>query len=143
MLRAYKYRKLHESLKGCPPTDYREVSIIAFRFVHHPNDSNNFLPVQLLSPSRKFEDDDAHCKALGLSFFADKIKAKSFYQKRIAKSPRFAKIVGENIATLLICPEDGVAAVPEETNSGHFTFHEYLECDFQKRIENVESIIIG
>jgi hypothetical protein len=81
------------------------------------------------------------CKALGLSFFTDKDKARLFFQKRTAKSPVFAKIAGEHIATVFISPEDGVAAMPEETNSGHFTFHEYIWCEFQQKIESIELVV--
>ncbi|MCE7924475.1 MAG: hypothetical protein DYG98_15625 [Haliscomenobacteraceae bacterium CHB4] len=137
----FKYQSLLDLVPNCPPSGYREISVTAFRFVHAQNHPDNFKPVQLIYPSRKFEDDDTRCKALGLSFFTEKNKARLTFQKISAKSPSFAKTVGEHIATISISPEDGAFIVPKETNSGHFTFHEYIGCDFQQKIENIEPII--
>lgn len=141
MSHAFKYQELLVLTQNCPPSNYREVSMKAFRFIHYPSEHpDNFVPVQLQNPSRKFDDDEARCKALGLSFFDDKGKAILFFRKRVAKFQRFAKIVGERIATISVSPEDGKASAPEETNFGHFTFHEYVRCDFHQKIDSVEPI---
>ena len=137
----FKYKVWLDILTGCPPLEYVEVAIQAFRFVHSAGHPDNFKPVQLLNPARKFENQDIQCKALGISMFDDKNTARLFFKKRSAKAPLFGKIVGFQIATFTITVDDGVASDPEQNNFGHFTFHEYIWGDFQQKIENIEPIL--
>lgn len=137
----FKYTDWRLGLENCPPQKYREIEATAYRFVHedlgHPN---NFTPVQIIKPQRQFQTDDARCKALGLSFFAEIDAARKFFQRQMKYNPRYGKVVGNRIAFLQIAPEDGLASEPERENFGHFTFHEYIWADFSQKILSIEPI---
>lgn len=137
----FKYAALTESLIDCPPANYEAIQMLAFRFVREDlNHPDNFKPVKVQQPNRHFDNDKANCAAFGLSMFSEKEKAKAFFHQRQLKFPRFSAIVGNHLATIPIFLEDGVASQPEELNFGHFTFHEYLWCDFVKRTTATEPI---
>ena len=53
--------------------------------------------------------------------FDDKEAARHFFKRRSAKAALFGKMVGFQIATIMITPDDGVASEPEQNNFGHFT----------------------
>ena len=115
--------------------------MIAFRFVREDlNHPHNFKPVKIQQPNRHFDNENTNCIALGLSMFSGKEKEKDFFRQRLIKFPRFAAIVGNRIAAVSVALEDGVASQPEELNLGHFTFHEYLWCDFAKQTIASEAI---
>ncbi|HFA51968.1 MAG TPA: hypothetical protein ENJ95_23370 [Bacteroidetes bacterium] len=137
----FKYAEQLKKLHGCPPSDYKETQRSAYRFIKedslHPD---NFTPVSILKPNRCFKNEKSACAALGLSMFENKDKAKQFFRQRVRKFPRFAKIVGNHLATLNVEIKDGIASKPEKLNFGHITFHEYLWCDFYQKIKETEPI---
>lgn len=137
----FKYAEWLERLPNCPPSEYTEVSKKAFRFVYSDlNNPNNFKPAQVLKPSRQFQNDVGRCLALGLSVFEQSAQAVAFFKFQTRRFPAFGKIVGDHLAEIFIEPDDGLASTPEETNFGHFTFHEYIWCDFLQKIRSVEPL---
>lgn len=88
LVNSFKYKAWLDLLSDCPPSEYVEVVMQAFRFVHSAEHADNFKPVQLLNPARKFENQDIQCKALGLSMFDDK-NAAGFSSKNGVRKPHF------------------------------------------------------
>lgn len=137
----FKYPEARIDLPNCPPPDYKETETTAFRWVHkdsgHPN---NFLPMKFIKPDMVLRTPEVWCKSLGLSFFDTVIGAIEAWERRTERTPKFKEQVGDHIAEICIRKEDGVASQPEEKNFGHFTFHEYICCDFSQNIKRLELI---
>jgi len=137
----FKYAEWLTGLPDCPPPNYREVEMTAYRFAHadlqHPN---NFKPNRVLQPNRVLLSSAMKCKAWGLSFFDSPGGARASFRKQLSKIPDFAKFVGTHLAAVRLSRDDGVASQPETTNFGHFTFHEYIWADFVTKIDSSEPI---
>lgn len=136
-----KYGEWMKDLPECPPPNYKEVSITAYRWVFkdsgHPN---NFTPRRMIRPDHVYRNAELMCKAWGLSFFDNFAGARDRLNILLDKTPNIIKEVGDHIATLSISPEDGIASEPESKNYGHFTFFEYICTDFTSKATTSEPI---
>jgi hypothetical protein len=139
--KTFKYADDLKRLPDCPPADYKEVSTVAFRWIHADIEhQNNFLPALKINPHRKLPNAQLACKGYGLSLYDDLGKAEEALQRQLARRRDFAEVVGTCVATLFIDPPDGAGSVPEQANFGHFTFHEYICCDFSKKVMSITDI---
>jgi hypothetical protein len=137
----FKYAKWMSDLPACPPPDCREVEMTGWRFVQHDVEyPNNFQPVYVINPGRFPRK--IPCKALGLSFYSSSEEAKKAWIEQVESHPNFSVVVGMHVAQLKISQKDGVASLPDESNFGHFTFHEYIWADFAKKVVSTEPIVI-
>jgi hypothetical protein len=125
---------------------YKEVEIVAFRWVHNPLEKNDFLPLNLVSdpPQRLLDETDKLYLGYGLSLFDDLNKSiekyKSFYRKqRTHLKAHFVKDKGDSVAKLQLTKQDGVANTPNK--SGHFTFYEYEGVELSDKVKCLTCII--
>lgn len=125
----FKYQNEIQNLPNCPPANYQQVHLQAFRWVfeddHHPN---NFRPSLVISPRRRYDqqfigNDRLKCAGYALSFFNTREHAKQRYLKLMAKNQRFPKLVGTHLVAGMIDKNDGVASKVD--SSGHFELHEF------------------
>jgi hypothetical protein len=136
----FKYQSEIQDLPNCPPVDYRQVHLQAFRWVfeddHHPN---NFRPPLVISPRRRKDkrfhgNDRMTCAGYALSLFTTLEQAKKRYSFFSVNSPdHFPKSVGTHIAQGLITEPDGVASKAD--NSGHFELHEFAETALKPKFQ--------
>jgi hypothetical protein len=141
------YFRIHE-LDNCPPKTYKELTLIAYRYIFADlDDERNFKPVYLLDehyPKRlnAAKDLDMKCKGFGLSLYREKNGAIANYKRWIAKTNgKFAKIVGSFIATIDIMETDGVCSDVENADT-HFTFHESQSVNLVEKIESNPYLIL-
>lgn len=142
-----KYSQLLNSYPDCPKSIFKEIEGLYFRWVQaNAKGVNDFLPINLIKdpPQRILDNSDLLCMGFGLSLFDTNANAFSLYSNRYNKSRN--KIAKENfilekgtcIAQVKIEKSDGIADEPSST--GHFTFHEYLDCDLKKNIQTIFNI---
>jgi hypothetical protein len=142
----FKYQETIEEsgLTNCPPKECKAVRVLVYRFVFEDmNHPHNFKPVGLISPQRRneFRDDVKKCQSLGLSMFANLIKAQRHFEYlQLKTAGKFAKMVGNCIATLSLDESDGVCTDLNERTDSHFTFYEFAGADLIVRIVNLENI---
>jgi hypothetical protein len=133
-----KYQELISQFSNCPPSNFVEIEIEAFRWTHIKKHGNDFKPQALINPERFLDSmDEKNCIGLGLSMFNSfqnaVYKYKNHYQKRKNKLKKFfIEDYGESIAKIKLGYDDGVASLPNEQNHGHFTFYEYEFVDLRK-----------
>jgi len=146
MSRPFKYSDLLRQYSNCPPDDYKELSKLAFRWVHnHAQHENDFKPLNLIKtpPPRMLDDSDKMCMGYGLSWFntcEEAIKKyETLYHKLRAKQKiNFQEEKGDTIAQIHLDVRDGKGSDPN--NEGHFTFHEYVETNLSTKIVNFTAI---
>src|ERR1035438_1036383 len=145
MEKRLKYKSLLEQFPDCPPNDYSEIGLEAFRWVHDmAKHDNDFKPNHLIKspPERKFDDSDYMCKGNGLSFH-DKFSSSLFIYKywynkgNLKRKKIFIEDKGDCIAALNLNLTDGIASLPDKDNYGHFTFHEYDSVDLKSKIIDI------
>ena len=142
----FKYQSEFDEndLANCPPACYRRLKMTSYRFIFkNILHENNFMPVLLVKPRRlnSQTNPEKKCKGFGLSLFQEKEGAKSFFQEWMTKTRgRFAKRVGNHLATVEIDKEDGLGSKPNTENFTHFTFHEFAKTDLTKKIGQIEKI---
>ncbi len=137
---AFKYQSEIQNLPNCPPANYQQVRIQAFRWVFEDeNHSNNFRPPLVISPHRRKDkrfrgNDRMTCAGYALSLFTTLEQAKKRYDFFYVNSPNhFPKSVGTHIAQGLLEEPDGVASKAD--NSGHFELHEFAETDLKPKFQ--------
>ena len=135
-----KYQEYLKQFSNCPPTEYKEVEMVAFRWVFENCGEESFIPILVINPLRKFDDNDMNCKGYGLSMFATEIGAYERYKKQIHKKPKLKETLGSLIAKIKILPIQGIGSEPENNNYTHFTFHEYEGTDLTKNIVDIINI---
>lgn len=142
-----KYKEYLGNFPNCPSPDFIEVERDAYRWTHHPLFVNDFIPVNLINepPARMLDDSDKMCIAYGLSMFSSLINSLTKYQleykkRRPHQKEQFKEDKGNYIALIKLMMSDGVADIPNETNYGHFTFHEYSETSLENRVSNFQNI---
>lgn len=132
----FKYDAHLSAIPDCPPSHYECKDIQAFRFVFKDlNHKNNFLPVSLMNPKRKFPDDASKCQGYGLSFFDTLENARRRYLAIKKNFRNIGKIIGTHIAEGFIEVNDGV--VSEVNSSGHFCLHEFEHTDLSRKFHLV------
>jgi hypothetical protein len=136
----YKYQQDVDKLPNCPPTTYKEVGIVAFRWVHAQCGEDSFKPVLIMQPTRQLGDEDKTCEGYALSMFLEEEKAYEKYRKLVAKKTHLKEVFGTMIAALQLSKNEGVGSEPELDNYTHFNFHEYEGSDLLKKITNIENI---
>ncbi len=131
-------------LDNCPPEQYTQMPLTAFRFVFneisHPD---NFRPIGLLHPQRinEFTENAQKCQSLGLSMFAENLKARQFYNLMLLKTAgKFANTVGSCLVELKLEGNDGVHSYPSNRRDSHFTFHEFEHTNLVERIINIKNL---
>jgi hypothetical protein len=132
-----KYQAYLEKFPNCPPEEYQEVDMPAFRWVHKASIEEGFMPLHLSRyPPRMFDTEDENCMGYGLSMFnaLDSAKLKFLKLKK-----QLQKDKGDSVAALKLENQDGLAGASNQ--QGHFTFHEYEATDLTTRITNVYSIV--
>lgn len=145
-MRKFKYQKHLATFKNCPPEAYWEVNTPSFRWVQEQNISASFIPLNLLKepPPRMLDDSDKMCMGYGLSMFnsfqnaLDRYK-KLYKKKRSISHEDFLSEKGDSIAELSLNNNDGVYG-DLNNNNGHFTFHEYEDCNLDSKISILEKI---
>lgn len=137
----FKYSTYIDSIEGCPPSDYHNVEMTIYRWVHqemrHPND---FLVVAMINPRRVNDpsiDLSNKCKGFGLSFYDSLQNAQKQYRAKIAAHRRLVESIGEYVAEGKLAKSDGVIS-PVDKRNGHLTFHEYAGVDLKEKF-----VIVG
>lgn len=147
--KTYKYQEYLSQYENCPPDDYAELSMSAFRWIFeegHEKEDNNFLPVLSISPkrlnSKMFKNDTVKCEGYALSLFDTLLNAKTVFSKRIKRNKRFGNFVGEFVAEIILENTDGVGSEfsTKTNNKGHFNFHEYENTDLSKKIVEIQKL---
>lgn len=143
----FKYQKYLSSYENCPPTEYQEISMNAFRWIFEDiNHENNFKPVLLIKPERindkMFDSPEKKCEGYGLSLYDSLSNAKNAYDRIHKRNKNFSKMVGTYVAQIALVQTDGVASEfsTRKNNKGHFNFHEYENTDLSKNIITVENL---
>lgn len=145
--RKLKYLEYLEKFPDCPcATAYKVVEMEAYRWVKRQEGRNDFIPMNLTKdpPQRILDDSDQMCKGFGLSMFLTLQHATLRYQKSLKKvraHARQQKIedYGKEIALLNLEQHDGIAG-DFNSDSGHFTFHEYEGAELTDKIEQIFNI---
>jgi len=128
----WKYQKQIKNIANCPPSDYKPIDMIGFRWVFKDkSDRNNFVPPLVIDPSRKFKTDKSRCSGYALSFFESLENAKKRYLFFYDNNPQIVKSLGEYIASVEIKSDDGVASKPDEY--GHFEMHECAKTNLEPK----------
>jgi hypothetical protein len=137
----YKYSTHLQSSDDCPPNDYRELNIKAFRVVYtDPPGDACFLPVALKKPSRRnTKEDSQNCKAFGLSFFTTEDSLRKTMRKVKEHTKNIDQSIGTKIAEGKLEHSDGVA---EPNPNGHFTFHEYQNAKLHEKFKVISTTIV-
>ncbi len=116
--------------KTCPPNEYTEKNIEAFRWVFDDiQNAENFIPLAKKNPARILSmDDKSQCKAYSLSMFNSEDAARNRFQflHKIMKDKAF-KLLGTNIAKGNIEEMHGVNSNSDE--NGHFSHFHYESVD--------------
>jgi hypothetical protein len=137
----FKYGNFLTTFSDCPPADYQELDITAYRWIFEDvNDERNFQPVLTQNPQRATGMTDTQkCMGHGLSLF-DKLEgALTRYRKLFRKNAEVAKTLGTKVAFLQLEKSDGCGGDMEK-GYGHFTFHEYANTDLKIRITGTQTI---
>jgi len=124
----WKYQEQIKNIADCPPSDYKPIDRIGFRWVFKDRlHRNNFLPPLAITPKRirdkMFEAEYSKCAGYALSFFDSVENAIKRYLNIYNKRKNFSTTVGEYIARVEIKSDDGVASEPDK--NGHFELHEF------------------
>ncbi|MFD2969952.1 hypothetical protein [Sphingobacterium bambusae] len=138
--RKLKYLDYLRKFPDCPcATEYKEVTMDAYRWEKDPMDETAFLPLNIIKtpPQRVLDENDLMCKGYGLSMFSSLALAAAKYRKlidkfRSAERERKQEEYGSKIALLGLDKEDGLKG-DHHSSSGHFTFHEYEGVDLQSK----------
>ena len=136
---SFKYADAIKDIKDCPPDTCSSRRTQAFRVVFSdPPNTQSFLPVAMRNPGRRL-DPKSLCIAYGLSFFDSigHLKAKMRILKK--NYPRIEATIGSKIAEGVIEQKDGKSNTPN--SSGHFTLHEFRECELHKKFTVVADAI--
>jgi len=136
----FKYQSNISVLPNCPPADYQQVRIQAFRWVFEDdNHPNNFRPPLAINPHRRKDkrfrgNDQMTCAGYALSLFTTLEQAKKRYDYFYVNSPdHFPESVGTHIAQGLIEEPDGLASKTD--NSGHFELHEFAGTNLKPKFQ--------
>lgn len=142
-----KYQEFLEEFPNCPPSEFKEVEKVAYRWIHKPIIPTDFQPLNIISepPQRMLDDSDKMCMGYGLSMFDTFENSLARYKKifkrfRPHQKEQFKEDKGDYIALLSLSKDDGIADEPNKKNYGHFTFYEYLDIDLQKKAEDLFEI---
>ena len=137
----FKYHEYLKIYQNCPPEDYNEINILAYRWVHSTTNKNDFVPVNLINepPQRLLDDTDKMCMGYGLSVFDTQLNAIDKYESLYNKRRKHLKKIfiednGNTVAKIKIERENGIANKPNLNNFGHFTFHEYENKEIMNSI---------
>ncbi len=146
-IKKLKYQRFLEQFPNCPSEEFTEVEKDAYRWVHHPIEAVDFLPVNIISepPPRMLNDSDKMCMGYGLSMFDTFENALAKYKKifrrmRLHQKQHFKEDKGTYVALLELNKDDGIADTPKEKNYGHFTFHEYEDANLQENMKDLFEI---
>jgi len=137
----FKYQEFLEKFDNCPPENFKEVEIKAFRWVFEECGQESFLPVLIIDPLRKFGNDKLKCSGYAISMFEDKRNACVKYKKLIGSVPKFQEKVGTCIAEINIDIKDGICSTPEMNNYLHFDLHLYFVSDLSKKVLSIAIIL--
>lgn len=132
-----KYQGYISQFADCPPSTYQEIDKVAYRWVESISDTNSFIPVLMINPIRKLENEDDSCKGYALSMFDTKEGAFQKYKNLVKRKPNLKNTFGTKIAELALSKDDGVASEADNNNYTHFSFHEYSAIDLSKKIINI------
>jgi hypothetical protein len=135
-----KYQEFLKQFSNCPPSEYKEVEMVAFRWVFENCGEESFIPVLVINPLRKFDSNDMNCEGYALSMFEKEIGAYDRYKKLVHRNPKLQETFGNLIAKINILPTQGKASEPENNNYTHFNFHEYEGTDLTKNIVEIINI---
>jgi len=145
-VRILKYRDLLSKFPNCPPSNYKEISNSAFRWVHSDPHSNDFTPVNIIKdpPQRILDESDLSCKGYGLSLFDERQAAVTAYKRQLIRRRAhllegFVQECGNCIAIIELDECQGIAGDLNETTR-HFTFHEYIDSTLESKIIEIFSI---
>jgi hypothetical protein len=122
----FKYQSGHDQngIQDCPPSECREAAGMAYRYVHNPITSADFLPSAPDIPNRL-----KLCKAWGISLYASPEQARVAYKENIASRPQLVKKVGDHLAVATLSATHGVIQGPAK--NGHVTLHEYATVQLE------------
>jgi hypothetical protein len=125
-----KYNNVTHAQPNCPPDTTSERNYTAYRYVHSPITSNNFIPVAISSPSRNFGP-GVPCSAFGLSLWASEQQAMEKYEKLKRSCKMIRESIGTHLARGDISSSDGLSS--EVSKSGHIDLFEYSTCNLESR----------
>jgi len=140
-----KYSAYLGQFSNCPPVDFQEKEMMAYRWVHSSSHPNDFLPKNLITdpPVRMLDISDKMCMGYGLSMFdSQKGACEKYLQlwngKRAHQRVQMGADLGKSVAQLDLQCSDGVSGSAEKY--GHFTFHEYQGVELSTRITGLMDI---
>jgi hypothetical protein len=143
----FKYQNYLDSYENCPPPEYQQVSMSAFRWIFEDiNHENNFKPVLLIKPERindkMFDSQERKCEGYALSLYDSLSNAKKAYERIRKRNKNLPKMVGTHVAKIALAQTDGVAyeCSRHKNNKGHFNFHESENTDLSNQIVTVEKL---
>jgi len=123
----YKYKEHIEkhAPKNCPPTQAKEINIVAYRWVRKPIEVDDFKSHYSLDrhPPKATEKFHLECKYCGLSLFT----TIDFAELGLRKAWKRTTIPYTHIAEGKILESYGVCT--SANDDGHFTIHEYAGID--------------
>ena len=141
----FKYSAHLDKIENCPNSECMHRNLYAYRWGHDNFSGKDFEPLSLETPpaQRILDNSDKHCMSYGLSFFEKEQQARDKFMKgyNVAKAhlkQGYIQKRGDKIAVVLITEDDGVCS--KSDLSGHFTLYEYININFDKRIENIFDI---
>jgi hypothetical protein len=139
-----KYQELLSQFPNCPPDNYTEIEMEAFRWVHSVEHENDYKPINLINdpPQRLLDETDKMCMGYGLSLFDSFENAYARFKELYCKQrdhlkPVFISDKGDCIATLKLVYPDGLGNCPDVRNHGHFTFHEYENVNIRNKVKKI------
>lgn len=141
-----KYQAYLEKFPNCPPEEYQEVDMTAFRWVHKPFTPDDFIPLHLSKePPRMLDTDDKNCRGYGLSMFDSLSNASKKYNNELKRRrPKLQKYFiddkGDSVVEIELVRDDGLFGHYEVGNFGHFTFHEYEMTNFTNKIVKIHNL---
>ncbi len=137
----FKYQEFLDNFDNCPPNNFKEVEIKAYRWVFEECGFESFLPVLIIEPLRKFGKDKLKCTGYAISMFEDKRNACLKYKKLTGNVPKFIEKVGTCIAEINLDTKDGVCSSPEMNNYLHFDLHPYFISELPKKVLSIAIIL--
>ena len=129
----------------CPTDDYTTCpdAITAYRWVHEPMWSDDFLPNALNSHGCDRPEMAANCGNFALSFFTTTGKARRalrYWRKKLRNRYDVDARFGTAAAEIKLKSCDGVACQPNK--SGHFDVHEYEgDRDWTNRVDSTTDLV--
>jgi hypothetical protein len=117
----HKYAKEFAQIQGCPPP-CTPAQGVAFRFVHNPMTSRDFIPTAITINERK-----TCCEGWALSLFRDQAQAAKKFRDLVKKYKHIRNDLGGSLAQGTLASSHGEVTDPNQIT--HFSLYEFTGAD--------------